>query len=151
MCPRGISSIKEMPLGNIDSHDSAVTQLESDSIKSQLEKQFSLLDYQCDDKAAGPSRYLKIAGTATKVGFISPMSHNFCHSCNRVRLTTEGRLLVCLGNEHSLDLRKIVRNRPDDLDYLKQRIIKAMSRKPERHFFDPNDITIMRHMNATGG
>jgi len=95
-----------------------------------------------------PSRYLKIANSDSKVGFISPMSNNFCSSCNRVRVTAEGRLLLCLGNEHSLDLRAIIREDPNQL---KEAIVGSMHRKPERHYFDPKDITITRHMSATGG
>ena len=146
-----ISFIEEMPLGDIDSHKRINTQIPSLSIRAQLEKHYRLSDYHDNDKAAGPSRYLAIADTDTKVGFISPMSNNFCASCNRVRVTTEGRLLLCLGNEHSLDLRQIVRKHPDDLDALKQAIVASMGRKPEKHYFDPNDITITRYMSATGG
>jgi cyclic pyranopterin phosphate synthase len=68
-----------------------------------------------------------------------------------VRVTAEGQLLLCLGNEHSLDLREILRCEGADLEVLKQAIVASMVRKPERHYFDPNDITIMRHMSATGG
>lgn len=146
-----ISFIEEMPLGEISSHAREDTQLESLTIREQLDQQFKLVDANFDDPASGPSRYLKIAGSDTKVGFISPMSNNFCASCNRVRLTAEGLLLLCLGNEHSLDLRAIVRENPGDLEVLKQAIIGSMARKPERHYFDPKDITITRHMSATGG
>ncbi|MFT5571873.1 MAG: cyclic pyranopterin phosphate synthase [Cryomorphaceae bacterium] len=143
-----ISFIEEMPLGEIDSHKRVETAIENVSIKELLETQFTLEKSDFSDKASGPSRYLKIAGSDSKVGFISPMSDNFCGSCNRVRVTAEGLLLLCLGNEHSLDLREIVRSDPDTL---KQAIIGSMERKPERHYFDPNDITITRHMSATGG
>ena len=146
-----ISFIEEMPLGDIDSHERVNTQVESVSIREQLEQHYRLTNYDADDKAAGPSRYLSLENTETKVGFISPMSDNFCASCNRVRLTTEGRLLLCLGNEDSLDLRQIVRDKPDNLDALKVAIIKSMTKKPERHYFDPKDITITRYMSATGG
>ncbi len=146
-----ISFIEEMPLGDIGSHERVDTQVKSVSIREQLERRYSLSEFDAIDKAAGPSRYLNIANTNSKVGFISPMSNNFCASCNRVRLTTEGRLLLCLGNEHSLDLRQIVRDHPDNIDELKQQIIRAMTNKPERHHFDPNDITITRYMSATGG
>jgi len=91
---------------------------------------------------------MTIANSDSKVGFISPMSDNFCGSCNRVRVTAEGLLLLCLGNEHSLDLRAVLR---DDPSTLKAAIIASMKRKPERHYFDPKDITITRHMSATGG
>ena len=143
-----ITFIEEMPLGEIDSHLRAKTAMQSLSIKEQLQTEFTLEESDFSDAASGPSRYVKIAKTNTKVGFISPMSDNFCSSCNRVRLTAEGQLLLCLGNEHSLDLREIVRTNPEDL---KQAIIDSMQRKPERHYFDPNDITITRHMSATGG
>ena len=146
-----ISFIEEMPLGEISSHQRTETQLDSMTIRQLLEREFSIGQSDFNDPAAGPSRYLNIRDTDTKVGFISPMSDNFCASCNRVRLTVEGRLLLCLGNEHSLDLREIVRNHPDDIDTLKQAIAGSMQRKPERHYFDPNDITITRHMSATGG
>ncbi|MCL4154446.1 UNVERIFIED_CONTAM: hypothetical protein GTU68_040315 [Idotea baltica] len=146
-----ISFIEEMPLGDIDSHERVNTQVESVSIRAQLEQCFRLSEYDVVDKSAGPSRYLTIVDSDTKVGFISPMSNNFCASCNRVRLTTEGRLLLCLGNEHSLDLRQIVRDHPDNIDVLKKAIVTAMTNKPERHYFDPKDITITRYMSATGG
>lgn len=146
-----ISFIEEMPLGDIDSHQRAETQVSSLSIREQLEQVYQLTDYATNDQAAGPSRYLNIANTNSKVGFISPMSNNFCASCNRVRLTTEGRLLLCLGNEHSLDLRQIIRQQPDNIDVLKQAILASMANKPEKHYFDPKDITIKRYMNATGG
>lgn len=146
-----ISFIEEMPLGEIDSHLRNKTQVDSLSIREQLESKYTLLDDDAVDKSAGPSRYRKIANTSSKVGFISPMSDNFCARCNRVRLTAEGLLLLCLGNEHSLDLRAIVREHPENIELLKSRIVESMQRKPERHHFDPNDIMITRYMNATGG
>ena len=146
-----ISYIEEMPLGEISSHQRQNTEVSSLSIRQQLEAEFALQQSDFNDAAAGPSRYLQVANSATKIGFISPMSNNFCASCNRVRLTAEGLLLLCLGNEHSLDLKEIVRAHPNDVDLLKQAIVNSMQRKPERHYFDPNDITITRHMSATGG
>jgi cyclic pyranopterin phosphate synthase len=146
-----ISYIEEMPLGEIDGHSRVDTGYSSDSIRTQLERELMLGQSEFQDLAAGPSRYLQVAGCDSRIGFISPMSHNFCASCNRVRVTAEGQLLLCLGNEHSLDLRQIVREHPGDMDVLKQAIIASMARKPERHTFDPNDITITRHMSATGG
>jgi len=143
-----ITFIEEMPLGEIDSHARINTALTSNSLREQLEQRFTLNKSNFSDQASGPSRYMDIDGCDTKVGFISPMSNNFCASCNRVRVTAEGQLLLCLGNEHSLDLRDIIRNKPETL---KDAIVASMQRKPERHYFDPNDITIMRHMSATGG
>ncbi|RBP52700.1 GTP 3',8-cyclase MoaA [Arenicella xantha] len=143
-----IAFIEEMPLGEISSHDRVDTALDNASVRQQLAEHFCLQASNYKDAASGPARYLQIADSDTKVGFISPMSDNFCSSCNRVRVTAEGQLLLCLGNEHSLDLRAIVRDNPDELQ---SAIMQAMQRKPEKHTFDPNDITIMRHMSATGG
>lgn len=143
-----ISFIEEMPLGEIQSHDRTATAMENRSVRAQLASRFSFIDADLSDPASGPARYLQIANSNTRVGFISPMSDNFCASCNRVRVTAEGLLLLCLGNEHSLDLRAILRERPADLA---AEIAASMQRKPERHEFDPNDITILRHMSATGG
>jgi len=143
-----ISFIEEMPLGEINSHNRVDTALNNQSLKERLAVAFSLEKSSFSDPTSGPSRYLKIANSSTKIGFISPMSDNFCASCNRVRVTAEGKLLLCLGNEHSLDLRAILRGDPGQL---KHAIIDAMQRKPERHEFNPNDITISRYMSATGG
>lgn len=143
-----ISFIEEMPLGEIDGHIREETAVENGSIKEQLQAHFTVENSDFSDRASGPSRYLKVAHSDSKIGFISPMSDNFCGSCNRVRVTAEGLLLLCLGNEHSLDLREIVRNDPSQLQ---QAIVDSMRRKPERHYFDPKDITITRHMSATGG
>ena len=93
-----------------------------------------------------------MADSETRVGFISPHSHNFCSTCNRVRVTVEGRLLLCLGNEHSLDLRAIMRRDPGNIEPLKAAIIEAMHLKPERHHFTTDgDVQIVRFMNMTGG
>ena len=101
---------------------------------------------------AGPSRYYRIDSHDTKVGFISPISHNFCETCNRVRVTVEGRLLLCLGNEHSMDLRKVIRGNPGNDDVLKTHIIEAMDLKPLRHYFyDKDEPQLVRFMNMTGG
>ena len=104
------------------------------------------------ESTGGPSRYWHMADSATRVGFISPHSHNFCHLCNRVRLTVEGRLLLCLGNEHSVDLRAVMRARPGDDEALRAAIVQAMALKPERHHFSlDGEPGIVRFMNTTGG
>lgn len=93
-----------------------------------------------------------MSDSASRIGFISPHSHNFCHLCNRVRVTVEGRLLLCLGNEHSTDLRSIVRANPGDVEPVKQAIIAAMDLKPEKHHFNlQQEPDIVRFMNMTGG
>jgi cyclic pyranopterin phosphate synthase len=145
-----ISFIEEMPLGVVDGHDRAEEYYSSDAIRRDLEQHFELLP--STESTGGPSRYFRVAGTETRVGFISPHSHNFCGTCNRVRVTAEGRLLLCLGNEHSVDLKRVLRANPDDAGKLKQAIIDAMALKPERHHFDIKaQPVIFRHMNATGG
>lgn len=145
-----ISFIEEMPLGIIDSHNRAEAYYSSDLIKSDLATAFELL--AISDKTGGPSVYFKVAETDTRVGFISPHSANFCSTCNRVRLTAEGRLLLCLGNEHSVDLKKVLRANPNNLNKLKQTIVAAMQIKPEKHEFNLKEQpVILRHMNVSGG
>lgn len=144
-----ISFIEEMPLGEISSHQRATTQITSETIREQLSREFTLTDSA--ETTGGPSRYARVANTESKIGFISPLSNNFCSTCNRVRLTAEGRLLLCLGNEHSVDLRAVLRNYPGDSERLKETIVEAMDNKPERHYFDPEQVDIVRFMNMTGG
>jgi len=145
-----IAFIEEMPLGDIGDHSRAEAYLSSDELKAELEKHITLLD--TTEQSGGPARYFRVADTATRIGFISPHSHNFCASCNRVRLTTEGRLLLCLGQEHSVDLRQVIRSQPGNRETLSQAILASMTIKPKGHDFNLNGRTvILRHMNATGG
>jgi GTP 3',8-cyclase len=145
-----ISFIEEMPLGVIGSHDRAEVYYSSTDIRQDLSTTFKLLPLI--ENTGGPSVYHRVQGSRTRVGFISPHSANFCSSCNRVRLTAEGRLLLCLGNEHSVDLKKVVRTHPGNMAELKQAIVQAMSIKPERHEFNLQEQpVILRHMNTTGG
>lgn len=145
-----ISFIEEMPLGVVNQHDRSEAYYSSDLIKADLAREFSLI--ASTEKTGGPSRYFKVVGSRTRVGFISPHSENFCSTCNRVRLTVEGRLLLCLGNEHSVDLKKVLRTHPGNTDVLKQAIIDAMSIKPEKHEFNIHEQPIiLRHMSVTGG
>lgn len=144
-----ISFIEEMPLGLIDDHDRAVTYCSSDQVRETIQARYELLP--STETTAGPSDYYQLAHSAIRIGFISPHSHNFCHLCNRVRLTVEGRLLLCLGNEHSMDLRALLRDGASDYE-LQQAIVSTMDLKPERHYFDLNDEPqIVRFMNMTGG
>jgi cyclic pyranopterin phosphate synthase len=152
-----ISFIEEMPLGVIDEHNRAVSYLSSDELKHTIEQTYSLI--AVDDKTGGPSKYYRMDDSRIKIGFISPHSHNFCGDCNRVRVTVEGKLLLCLGNEHSVDLRAILRQSgarfasPDTIkNAVKDAIVSSMAIKPERHYFDlTNEPQIVRFMNATGG
>lgn len=145
-----LSFIEEMPLGHIDEHNRAEAYISSDEIKAIIDQRHPLTASSA--KTGGPSKYYSIAKQSTRIGFISPHSHNFCGDCNRVRVTVEGRLLLCLGNEHSLDLKAIMRAHPGDDALLAEAIIGAMDLKPEKHHFDLNDEPqIVRFMNATGG
>jgi cyclic pyranopterin phosphate synthase len=145
-----LSFIEEMPLGMIGDHDRAEAYYSSDQIKADLERHYTLIP--TTETTGGPSKYFRVAGTSMKVGFISPHSHNFCHLCNRVRVTTEGRLLLCLGQEHSADLRQVLRDAPNDIDRLKRALVAAMDIKPKGHDFRLDAApVIMRHMSVTGG
>ena len=146
-----ISFIEEMPLGENNHHDRKVSYYSSDQILEELKQHFEMIPTTI--RTAGPTRYYRL-GTQDKthVGFISPHSHNFCESCNRVRLTAEGRLLLCLGQEHSVDLRRVIRANPGDHETLEQAIIDSMQIKPKGHDFNLESHTILlRHMNLTGG
>ena len=145
-----ISFIEEMPLGLIGDHDYAEVYYSSDQIRADIEKVMTLIP--TTESTGGPAKYFKIPGTETRVGFISPHSHNFCDQCNRVRLTCEGRLLLCLGQEHSVDLRYVIRSHPGDMEYLKQAIRDSMKIKPKGHDFNLEaEPIILRHMSVTGG
>jgi cyclic pyranopterin phosphate synthase len=145
-----IAFIEEMPLGVIAEHDRAEEFVSSQALRELIERKYEL--NPTDDSTGGPSRYWRIPGYQSKIGFISPHSENFCASCNRVRLTAEGRLLLCLGNEHSVDLKAVVRAHPGDRDRLAETIIESLRIKPERHYFDlDQEPQILRFMSATGG
>jgi cyclic pyranopterin phosphate synthase len=145
-----ITFIEEMPLGHVSEHGRAQHYCSSDEVRATIEARHNLVP--TTETSKGPSRYYRMANSPIRLGFISPHSHNFCAQCNRVRLTAEGRLLLCLGNEHSVDLRAVVRQYPGQLAPLQVAIIKAMDLKPERHEFDlEGEPQVLRFMNMTGG
>jgi len=149
-----ISFIEEMPLGSISEHDREASYVSSDTLRALIDATYPLLP--TTESTPGPSRYYRMkdrmSDSASRIGFISPHSHNFCASCNRVRLTVEGRLLLCLGNEHSMDLRSVLRAHPGASAELRNAIIEAMDLKPEKHHFNlQDDVQIVRFMNMTGG
>ena len=156
-----ITFIEEMPLGQITEHGRKELLCTSEDIRQRLAERFELISSNAT--TGGPARYWTFSnkGAAasepgehynSRIGFISPHSDNFCASCNRVRVTAEGRLLLCLGNENSVDLKAIMRAHPGNRQKLKQTIVDAMSNKPERHhFYDEGAEQIVRFMNATGG
>ena len=145
-----LTFIEEMPMGFIDEHERDKCFISSEEIRARLSSVYKLS--VSSENSGGPARYYYAKGENIRFGFISPHSDNFCSSCNRIRVTAEGQLLLCLGNEHSMDLKSIVRRQPGDIEVLKKAIIEAMSLKPERHYFNhEEEPKIVRFMNATGG
>lgn len=145
-----ISFIEEMPLGQTPDHDRLLAYCSSDEVRQIIEQRYALIS--TPEKTGGPSRYFRMSGSDTRVGFISPHSHNFCGSCNRVRITAKGRMLLCLGQEHSVDLREILRADDFHPQALEQAIRRGIDIKPLGHEFDLQEQPIiMRHMNMTGG
>lgn len=146
-----ISFIEEMPLGDISEHSRAEAYYASDEILRDLREHYDLQPLVA--RTGGPSKYYGVVGSERRVGFISPHSHNFCGDCNRVRVTAEGRLLLCLGQEHSVDLRRVLRAHPLDDEPLLQAIQNAMQLKPLGHEFEVTQAKaqVMRYMNMTGG
>jgi GTP 3',8-cyclase len=142
-----ITFIEEMPLGLMAEHDRSEMFYSSDEVLNNLKQHFDLIELL--ETTGGPAKYYQIIGKSNKIGFISPHSHNFCDTCNRVRLTAEGRLLLCLGQEHSADLRKIIRTCPEQLEKI---IKESMDLKPQGHDFNIQEQPmIFRYMNHTGG
>ncbi|WP_373085795.1 GTP 3',8-cyclase MoaA [Sneathiella sp.] len=147
-----ITFIETMPMGAIDEHRSDQF-LPLSEVKKQLAGSWSLSpsSYQ----TGGPSDYFDVAETGSRVGFITPLSHNFCESCNRVRLTCTGMLYMCLGQQDNADLKAVLRG-PDGLHALDAAIDEAIGRKPKGHDFiidrkSDDKPAVPRHMSVTGG
>lgn len=145
-----ITFIEEMPLGEVG-RERGEAYCSSDEVRALLGEHYSLID--STENSGGPARYLRVDGYPdSRIGFISPHSHNFCDTCNRVRLTTEGRLLLCLGHENSLDMRALVRRHPDHDEPVREALERALQHKPARHEFSVGgEVQVLRFMNATGG
>ncbi len=146
-----LTFIETMPMGRVDGERSDVY-LPLTEVRARLEGRLTLTDSA--EVTGGPSRYVRVAETGQRIGFITPMSHNFCESCNRVRLTCTGELFLCLGQEDKTDLRKPLRDHPDDDGPLRDAIREAIGRKPKGHDFVIDRATgpaVPRHMNVTGG
>lgn len=145
-----ISFIEEMPLGTVD-HPRADTYYSSDDALALLRPHFELA--ATTETTGGPARYWRIPGTKSRVGFISPHSHNFCDSCNRVRITCKGELYPCLGQNDALPLMPLLRAHPGDDTPLARAIVEAMGIKPKGHDFNEqmNDPKVIRFMSMTGG
>ncbi len=146
--------IEEMPLGETISYKQGgerSSQYFSDDVLNLLADEYTLEPVANDQTLSGPARYQQVVGTDTQVGFISPHSQNFCKQCNRLRVTVQGKLLLCLGHEKGLEMLPILRAENYQRDDLKQAIVEAIKHKPEKHEFKPQEIEIKRFMSATGG
>ena len=143
--------IETMPLGDIDG-DRTDQYLPLSKVRADLARRWTLRD--SDYVTGGPARYVTVAETGRRLGFITPMTHNFCEGCNRVRLTCTGTLYMCLGQEDAADLRGVLR-RSDNDRLLHDALDEAIARKPKGHDFiiDRNHKkpALARHMSMTGG
>ncbi len=145
-----ISFIEEMPLGDVN-HTRESTFVSNSDTLELLKSKYSLLP--STETTGGPARYWRVANSHTKIGFISPHSHNFCESCNRVRITCKGELYLCLGQEDKVDLMPLLREHPNDDALLIAAIIGSMVIKPKGHDFDLHraEPAVIRFMSHTGG
>ena len=139
--------IETMPVG--ETGRAAAGQFISlDTIKTRLANRFELLPATMP--GGGPARYVQVAGTNLRIGFITPLSQHFCDTCNRVRLAVDGTLYMCLGQNDNYELRPLLRAGLSDAE-LKQHILQAIDLKPERHEFNEKPETVIRFMSMTGG
>ncbi|WP_096786146.1 GTP 3',8-cyclase MoaA [Rhodobacter sp. CZR27] len=147
-----LTFIEVMPMGDMGNDYRIDQYWPLKDLRARLAERFTLIDLT--DRTGGPARYVRLAETGQRIGFITPLTHNFCESCNRVRLTCTGELYMCLGQEDRADLRKPLRTSADDAQ-LEVAIREAITRKPKGHDFDYSRQTVAgqmpRHMSHTGG
>ena len=145
--------IEVMPMGDIGNEDRLGQYWSLKDVRARYAEHYTVTDLA--ERTGGPARYVRLEETGQKIGFITPLSHNFCESCNRVRITCTGEIYMCLGQEDRADLRAPLRAHPDDDSPLKEAIRAAISRKPKGHDFDYSrqrlDGQMPRHMSHTGG
>ncbi len=143
--------IEVMPMGDIGADKRYGQYLPLSQVRSDLENEFTLRDLP--ERTSGPARYVSVKETNNKLGFITPLTHNFCESCNRVRLTCTGVLYMCLGQDDNADLKKVLREKGTEA--LENAIRNAISRKPKGHDFEISrqsaNVSVKRHMSLTGG
>ena len=139
-----------MPIGEVN-HSREASFVNNQETLATIQKPFSLIPSTL--VTGGPARYWQIANTQTKIGFISPHRHNFCESCNRVRISCTGELFLCLGQEDKIELLPLLRNYPNDNTPLIEAIINSMTIKPKEHDFDLKRAqpAVVRFMSHTGG
>ena len=143
-----------MPLG--DTGEDRIDQyVPLPMIKDELARTWTLEDIDARDTNAGPSRYVRVCETGGKLGFITPLTNNFCAGCNRVRVTCTGRIYMCLGQDDHIDLRAALRDSDAPDDALDDCLNRALLKKPERHDFKIDRRgqapALPRHMSVTGG
>ena len=147
-----LTFIEVMPMGDLGGEDRVGQYWSLDDLQAQLASRFTLTDLP--ERTGGPARYVRVEETGQKIGLITPLTHNFCESCNRVRLTCTGELFMCLGQEDNADLRSALRGSEADAP-LEEAIRRAISLKPKGHDFDYSrqkaDGQVSRHMSHTGG
>ena len=147
-----LTFIEVMPMGDMGNEDRLGQYWSLRDLRATLAEHYSLTDLT--ERSGGPARYVRVAQTGAKIGFITPLSHNFCESCNRVRLTCNGEIYTCLGQEGHSDLRGPLRASTDDAP-LDDAIRAAIGLKPKGHDFDYSrqkvDGQVSRHMSHTGG
>ena len=149
-----LTFIEVMPMGDLGPEEDRLAQYWPVSdLRARLAERFTLIDLA--ERTGGPARYVRLAETGQRIGFITPLTHNFCESCNRVRLTCTGELYMCLGQEDMADLRSPLRAHPGDDAPVTAAIRAAIARKPKGHDFDYSrqraDGQMPRHMSHTGG
>ena len=148
-----LTFIEVMPMGDFGEEDRLDQYWSLKDLREELDKKWTLKDLSLT--TVGPARYSEISETGQKVGFITPLTHNFCESCNRVRMTCTGQLFMCLGQEEDADLRSALREGSDNDYLLRKRIMQAVDRKPKGHDFDYSRKKISgqmsRFMSHTGG
>lgn len=145
-----ISFIEEMPLGDVNHIRESTFCSNKDTFKI-LQSEYTLI--ASTETTGGPARYWRVANTNTKIGFISPHSHNFCESCNRVRITCKGELYLCLGQDDKVDLMPLLRRYQEDDQPIIDAILASMAIKPKGHDFDLRRTApaVIRFMSHTGG
>ncbi|MGR3583147.1 MAG: GTP 3',8-cyclase MoaA [Pseudooceanicola nanhaiensis] len=145
--------IEVMPMGDLGNEDRVGQYWSLNDLRARLAERYTLTDLP--ERTGGPARYVRLEETGQKIGFITPLTHNFCESCNRVRMTCTGQLYMCLGQEDMADLRPALRNHPNDDAPLREAIREAIAHKPKGHDFDYSrqkaDGQVSRHMSHTGG
>ena len=148
-----LTFIEVMPMGDIGNEDRLDQYWPLKDLRARLAERYTLKELA--ERTGGPARYVALEETGQKIGFITPLTHNFCESCNRVRLTCTGELYMCLGQEDMADLRPALRNHLGDNTALQTNIREAITRKPKGHDFDyarqSVDGRVSRHMSHTGG